>query len=61
MKKLTPLSIQKIGVFLLERYRQIKISQLKDFFKDCADKLIRELLRKKEIDGISDLAGNISN
>ena len=33
-----------------------KISQLKDFFKDCADKLIRELLEKKEIDGISDLA-----
>ena len=33
-----------------------KISQLKDFFKDCADKLIHELLQKKEIDGISDLA-----
>ena len=33
-----------------------KISQLKDFFNDCADKLIRELLQKKEIDGISDLA-----
>ena len=42
--------------FLTRALSPNKISQLKDFFKDCADKLIRELLKKKEIDGISDLA-----
>ncbi len=42
--------------FLTRALSPNKISQLKDFFKDCADKLIRELLQKKEIDGISDLA-----
>ena len=42
--------------FLTRALSPNKISQLKDFFKDCADKLIRELLEKKEIDGISDLA-----
>ena len=33
-----------------------KIAKLKDFFKDCADQLINKLLKKKHIDGISDLA-----
>ncbi|MDC3090481.1 cytochrome P450 [Paracoccaceae bacterium] len=33
-----------------------KIAQLKDFFKNCADELINELLQKKELDGILDLA-----
>ena len=42
--------------FLTRALSPNKISQLKDFFKDCADKLILELLEKKEIDGISDLA-----
>ena len=42
--------------FLTRALSPNKISQLKDFFKDCADKLIRELLEKKKIDGISDLA-----
>ena len=42
--------------FLTRALSPNKISQLKDFFKDCADKLIIELLEKKEIDGISNLA-----
>ena len=42
--------------FLTRALSPNKISQLKDFFKECADKLIHELLQKKEIDGISDLA-----
>ena len=42
--------------FLTRALSPKKISQLKYFFKNCADKLIRELLQKKEIDGISDLA-----
>ena len=42
--------------FLTRALSPNKISQLKYFFKNCADKLIRELLQKKEIDGISDLA-----
>ncbi len=42
--------------FLTRALSPNKISQLKDFFKDCADKLISELLEKKKIDGISDLA-----
>ena len=33
-----------------------KIAKLKDFFKDSADQLINKLLKKKYIDGISDLA-----
>jgi cytochrome P450 len=42
--------------FLTRALSPNKISQLKDFFKKSADKLISELLQKKEIDGISDLA-----
>ena len=42
--------------FLTRALSPNKISQLKDFFNDCADKLISELIQKKEIDGISDLA-----
>ena len=42
--------------FLSRALSPNKIAQLKDFFKDCADKLINELLQKKEIDGILDLA-----
>ena len=33
-----------------------KIAKLKDFFKDCADQLTNKLLKKKQIDGIYDLA-----
>ena len=42
--------------FLSRALSPNKISQLKDFFKDCANKLIQELVQKREIDGISDLA-----
>ncbi len=42
--------------FLTRALSPNKISQLKDFFKKSADKLISELLQKREIDGISDLA-----
>jgi cytochrome P450 len=42
--------------FLTRAQSPNKISQHKDFFKKSADKLISELLQKKEIDGISDLA-----
>ena len=42
--------------FLAQALAPNKISKLKDFFKECADQLISELLQKKEIDGISDLA-----
>ncbi len=50
-----PWAYKKIGVFLLERYRQIKYLNLKIFI-DCDDKLILELLEKKEIDGLFNLA-----
>ena len=42
--------------FLTKALSPNKIAQLKDFFKNCADELINELLQKKEIDGILDLA-----
>ena len=42
--------------FLAQALSPNKIAKLKDFFKECADQLISELLQKKEIDGISDLA-----
>ena len=42
--------------FLAQALSPNKIAALKDFFKECADQLISELLQKKEIDGISDLA-----
>ncbi len=42
--------------FLTRALSPNKISQLKDFFRESADKLISELLEKKKIDGISDLA-----
>ena len=42
--------------FLTQALSPNKIATLKVFFKNCADKLIKELLQKKEIDGISDLA-----
>ena len=44
--------------FLTQALSPNKIATLKVFFKNCADKLIKELLQKKEIDGISDLAEN---
>ena len=40
--------------FLTRALSPNKISQLKDFFKKSADKLIRELLEKKEIDFLFD-------
>ena len=42
--------------FLAQALSPNKIAKLKDFFKDCADQLINKLLKKKHIDGISDLA-----
>ena len=42
--------------FLAQALSPNKIAKLKDFFKECSDQLISELLQKKEIDGISDLA-----
>ena len=42
--------------FLTQALSPNKIATLKVFFKNCADKLIKELLQKKDIDGISDLA-----
>ena len=42
--------------FLTRALSPSKIAKLKDFFKDYANQLISELLQKKEIDGISDLA-----
>ena len=42
--------------FLTRALSPNKIAKLRDFFKNCADQLINQLLQKREINGISDLA-----
>ena len=42
--------------FLTRALSPKKIAKLKDFFKNCADQLVNQLLQKREINGISDLA-----
>ena len=42
--------------FLTRALSPNKIAKLKDFFKHCADQLIAQLLQKREINGITDLA-----
>ena len=42
--------------FLTRALSPNKIAKLKDFFKNCADQLVNQLLQKREINGISDLA-----